>query len=263
MATKYLGDTLDIHGGGLENIFPHNECELAQSEAVTGKQFARYWILVGSLTVDGVKMSKSLGNFLSLKDALKLYSPEAIRYFALSGHYRSPLDFSRDAMLAAERGIERLHNTVRILRMRMKQAIPAGTADLSHVTDLMGIGNDFMEAMNDDFNTPQALAALFDFAREVNTLLDSNQPLSVGTLAAIDGLFRELGGQVLGIIPDDLTQDVGSELIEGLMEIVLEVRQRYRETKAWDQADLLRERLSKLGIAVEDRSEGPAWRLTK
>jgi cysteinyl-tRNA synthetase len=263
MASKYLGETFDIHGGGLENIFPHNECEIAQSEAVSGKQFARYWILVGSLTVDGVKMSKSLGNFLSLKDALKLYSPEAIRYFVLSGHYRSPLDFSRDAMLAAERGIERLHNTVRILRMRMKQAIPAGTADLSHVTDLMGIGNEFMEAMNDDFNTPQALAALFDFAREVNTLLDSNQPLSVGTLAAIDGLFRELGGQVLGIIPDDLTQDVGSELIEGLMEIVLEVRQRYRETKDWDQADLLRERLSKLGITVEDRSEGPAWRLTK
>jgi cysteinyl-tRNA synthetase len=263
MATKYLGDTLDIHGGGLENIFPHNECELAQSEAVTGEQFARYWILVGSLTVDGVKMSKSLGNFLTLKDALKLYSPEAIRYFALSGHYRSPLDFSRDAMLAAERGIERLHNTVRTLRMRMKQAMPAGTADLSHVTDLMSIGNEFREAMNDDFNTPQALASLFEFAREVNTLLDSKQPLSVGTLAAIDGLFRELGGQVLGIIPDDLTQDVGGELVDGLMEILLEVRQRYRETKDWDRADLLREKLGKLGITVEDRSEGPAWRLTK
>ncbi|MEJ2325427.1 MAG: class I tRNA ligase family protein, partial [Chromatiaceae bacterium] len=187
MATKYLGETFDIHGGGLENIFPHNECELAQSEALTGKQFARYWILVGSLTVDGVKMSKSLGNFLTLKDALKLYSPEAIRYFVLSGHYRSPLDFSRDAMAGAERGIERLHNTVRLLRMRMTDARPAGTADLSHVTGLMNVGNVFVEAMNDDFNTPKALAALFDFAREVNTLLDSNQPLSVGTLAAIDG----------------------------------------------------------------------------
>jgi cysteinyl-tRNA synthetase len=263
MANKYLGKTFDIHGGGLENMFPHNECEIAQSEAATGEQFARYWILVGSLTVDGVKMSKSLGNFLTLKDALKLYSPEAIRYFVLSGHYRSPLDFGRDAMLAAERGIERLHNTVRMLRMRMKHVIPAGTADLSHVTDLMSIGNEFVEAMNDDFNTPQALAALFDFAREVNTMLDSNQPLSVGTLAAIDGLFRELGGQVLGIIPDDLTQDVSSELVDGLMGIVLDVRRRYRESKGWDQADLLREKLSELGITVEDRTEGPAWRLTK
>lgn len=263
MANKYLGKTFDIHGGGLENIFPHNECEIAQSEAATGEQFARYWILVGSLTVDGVKMSKSLGNFLTLKDALKLYSPEAIRYFVLSGHYRSPLDFGRDAILAAERGIERLHNTVRTLRMRMKHVIPAGTADLSHVTGLMSIGNEFVEAMNDDFNTPRALAALFDFAREVNTLLDSNQPLSVGTLAAIDGLFHELGGQVLGIIPDDLTQDVSSELVNGLMEIVLDVRQQYRDSKDWDRSDLLREKLSELGITVEDRPEGPAWRLTK
>jgi cysteinyl-tRNA synthetase len=263
MATKYLGETFDIHGGGLENIFPHNECEIAQSEAFTGKQFARYWVLVGSLTVDGVKMSKSLGNFLTLKDALKLYSPEAIRYFVLSGHYRSPLDFSRDAMAAAERGIERLHNTVRTLRRRMEAAMPAGTADLSHVTDLMNIGNVFADAMNDDFNTPKALAALFDFAREVNTMLDSNQPLSVGTLAAIDGLFRELGGQVLGIIPGDLTQDVGSDLVGGLMEIILGFRQKYRETKDWDNADLLREKLEKLGVSVEDRPEGPSWRLAK
>jgi cysteinyl-tRNA synthetase len=263
MATKYLGDTLDIHGGGLENIFPHNECELAQSEAVTGKPFARYWILVGSLTVDGVKMSKSLGNFLTLKDALKLYSPEAIRYFVLSSHYRSPLDFSRDAMTAAERGIERLHNTVRLLRMRMTEARPAGTADLSHVTDLMNIGNEFAEAMNDDFNTPKALAALFDFAREVNVLLDSNRPLSVGTLAAVDGLFRELGGRVLGIIPDDLTQDVGGDLIEGLMGIILGIRQSYRENKDWDRADVLRGQLDELGISIKDRPEGTTWRLTK
>jgi cysteinyl-tRNA synthetase len=263
MASKYLGETFDIHGGGLENIFPHNECEIAQSEAVSGEQFARYWILVGSLTVDGVKMSKSLGNFLTLKDALKLYSPQAIRYFVLSGHYRSPLDFSRDAMMAAERGIERLHNTVRMLRRRMKQAIPAGTADLSHVTGLMNINNEFREAMNDDFNTPQALAAMFNFAREVNALLDSNRPLSTGTLAAVDGVFRELGGNVLGIIPDELAQSADSEMVDGLMDIILDVRQRYRDTKDWDRADMLREKLTDLGITVEDRPEGPSWRQVK
>jgi cysteinyl-tRNA synthetase len=263
MATKYLGETVDIHGGGLENIFPHNECELAQSEAANGEQFARYWVLVGSLTVNGVKMSKSLGNFLTLKDALKLYSPEAIRYFVLSGHYRSPIDYSRDAMLAAERGVERLHNTVRMLRSHMDQSIPSGTADLSHVTDLMNIGTTFMDAMNDDFNTPKALATLFDFNREVNTLLTAGGPVSVGTLAAIDGLYRELGGKVLGIIPDDLTKDMGGELAEGLMDIILNIRQRYREVKDWDRADVLRQELSRLGVVVEDRSEGATWRVEK
>jgi len=263
MATKYLGETFDIHGGGLENVFPHNECEIAQSEAVAGKPFARYWILVGSLTVNGVKMSKSLGNFLTIKDALKLYSPEAIRFFVLSSHYRGPMDFSRDAVLAAERGIERLHQTVRILRSRMKDAGPAGTAELSYVTHLMPMATQFMEAMDDDFNTPRAIAVLFDLNREVNELLSSGKLLSQGTLAAIDGLYRDLGGRILGIIPGDLAQNVGGELMDGLMNIVLGIRQQYRERKDWEQADVLRQQLSELGIAIEDRPEGPTWRVER
>ena len=263
MATKYLGETFDIHGGGLENIFPHNECEIAQSEAVAGKPFARYWVLVGSLTVNGVKMSKSLGNFLTIKDALKLYSPEAIRFFVLSSHYRGPMDFSRDAVLAAERGIERLHQTVRTLRSRMKDAGPAGTAELSYVTHLMPMATQFMEAMDDDFNTPRAIAVLFDLNREVNELLSSGKLLSQGTLAAIDGLYRDLGGRILGIIPGDLTQNVGGELMDGLMKIILGIRQQYRERKDWEQADVLRQQLSELGIAIEDRPEGPTWRVER
>lgn len=263
MAVKYLGETFDIHGGGLENIFPHNECEIAQSEAATGKPFARYWLLVGSLTVNGVKMSKSLGNFLTIKDALKLYSPEAIRFFILSGHYRSPVDFSREALLAAERGVERLHNTVRALRARIQQATPAGTADLSYITDFDAHRDAFIEAMDDDFNTPRAIAALFDLSKEVNALLASGQPISRGTLAAIDGFYRELGGRVLGIIPDNLTQEVGSELVEGLMNIILGIRQQYRQARDWEQADVLREQLKELGIIVEDRPEGPTWRMER
>jgi len=263
MATKYLGETFDIHGGGLDNIFPHNECEIAQAEAATGKPFARYWVLAGSLTVNGVKMSKSLGNFLTIKDALKLYSPEAIRFFILSSHYRSPVDFSRDALLAAERGVERLHNTVRALRMRVEHAMPSGTADLSYITDLDAHRDAFIEAMDDDFNTPRAIASLFDLGKEVNALLSSGRPMSRGTLGAIDGLYRELGGRVLGIIPDDLTQEIGGELVEGLMDIILDTRQRYRETKDWDRADTLRRRLTELGIVVEDRPEGPAWRVER
>lgn len=261
MSTKYLGQTFDIHGGGLENIFPHNECELAQSEAATGEQFARYWVLAGSLTVNGIKMSKSLGNFLTIKEALKLYTPEAIRFFMLSSHYRGPIDYSRDAMLAAQRGVERLHNTVRALRARAEHAVPAGTADLSYIADIDPHRDAFIEAMNDDFNTPQAIAALFDFNREVNTLLASDKPVSRGTLAVIDGLYRELGGRVLGIIPDDLSQGISGELIAGLMDIILEIRRQYRVAKNWEQADLLRRKLAELDIAVSDRPEGPVWQL--
>ncbi|MEA3342458.1 MAG: cysteine--tRNA ligase [Chloroflexota bacterium] len=263
MSTKYLGDTLDIHGGGLENIFPHNECELAQSEAVTGKQFARHWILAGSLTVNGVKMSKSLGNFLTIKEALKLYTPEAIRFFILSSHYRGPMDYSRDAMMAAQRGVERLHNTVRALRTRAKHAVPSGTADLSYITDIDPHRDAFTEAMNDDFNTPRAIAALFDFNKEVNALLASEQAVSRGTLAVIDRLYRELGGRVLGIIPDDLTQEIGGELVGGLMDVILGIRQQYRAAKDWDQADLLRRQLAGLGVVIDDRPDGPVWRLER
>jgi cysteinyl-tRNA synthetase len=261
MAAKYLGETFDIHGGGLENIFPHNECEIAQSEAATGKPFARYWILAGSLTVDGVKMSKSLGNSLTIKDALNLYTPSAIRAFILSAHYRGPLDYSREALTAAEQGVRRLHNTVRAVHAQLKEVVPEGTADLSYIADLDPYREAFLEAMDDDFNTPRAIAALHDFAREVNRLLDSDQPVSRGTLSAINGMFRELGGQVLGIIPDQLEPPgVTGHLLDGLMDVIMGIRQEYRLAKDWERADELRERLEELGIVVEDRPEGPTWR---
>ena len=165
--------------------------------------------------------------------------------------------------MAAERGVERLHNTVRILRARIEHAVPAGTADLSYVTDLMQIGTQFMEAMNDDFNTPKAIASLFDFNKEVNALLATGQPVSRGTLAAIDGLYRELGGQVLGIVSEDIAQDVGGELVGGLMDVILGIRQRYRDAKEWEQADALRRQLTELDIVIEDRLEGAAWRMRR
>jgi cysteinyl-tRNA synthetase len=261
MATRYLGGTFDIHGGGIDNLFPHNECEIAQSEAATGEPFARYWLLSGSLTVDDVKMSKSLGNFITIKEAMELYSPEAIRLFILSSHYRKPVDFSRDAILSAERGVQRLHNTVRTLRQRREHAQPAGTAELSEVGTLMPYSERFLDAMDDDFNTPQAIAALFDLNREVNELLNSGKTLSQGTLAAIDDIYSELGGQILGIIPEDLARGASEALVEGLMDIILDIREQYREAKAWERADALRNRLAELGVVVDDRPEGPVWRL--
>lgn len=263
MASKYLGRTFDIHGGGLENMFPHNDCEIAQSEAYHDGDdaFAKYWILVGSLTVSSVKMSKSLGNFLTIKDALSLYSPEAIRYFILSGHYRGPVDFSRDAIQAAQRGIDRLHNTIRKLRRRIERTPPAGTAVLADVAGFKEYRDAFERAMNEDFNTAQALAALFEFAKEVNRTLDENDHLSMGTLSAMDKLFSELAGDVLGILPENLEERVGGETIEGLVSLLLDLRQEYRAAKEWSKSDAIRSRLSELGIVLEDTAEGSSWHL--
>lgn len=262
MATKYLGTTFDIHGGGLENMFPHNECEIAQAEARNAAPFANYWLLVGSLTVNGVKMSKSLGNFLTIKDALSLYSAEAIRYFILSSHYRGPVDFSRDALQAAQRGVGRLHNTVRKLRYAMKDAASAaGTAVLAQVGTLDDYREDFQAAMDDDFNTPQALATLFEFVKEVNRHLDENSRNAMGTLAAMDRIFRDLGGKILGIVPDNLEEREGGPTVAGLVEFLLELRQQAREAREWGRADAIRSRLAELGILIEDGPDDTTWRL--
>ncbi len=261
MSTKYLGQPFDIHGGGLENVFPHNECEIAQAEALRGTSFANYWMLVGSLTVNGVKMSKSLGNFLTIKDALKLYTPETIRYFILSSHYRGAIDYSREAMEAAQQGIKRLHNTVTKLRRRKHSVAPAGTALLSQVVTLDDYRQDFLTAMDDDFNTPQALAALFEFVKEVNNYLDENENVSMGTFAAMDRIFTDLAGQVLCILPDSFLGEVTEPMMEGLLDILIELRQEYRAARDWAKADMIRSHLSEIGIILEDYAGGSTWYL--
>ena len=261
MSTKYLGQPFDIHGGGLENIFPHNECEIAQAEAYHGVDFARYWLLVGSLTVNGVKMSKSLGNFLTIRDALKLYSPEAIRYFILSSHYRGPVDFSREALQAAQRGIDRLHNAVRKLRLRMRQVPPAGTAVLADVGSVRDYRVAFREAMEDDFNTPKALAVLFDFVKEVNRYLDEQEQPPMGTLAALDKVFRDLGGKVLGVVPDKMSVSMDEDRLGQVIQMLLDLRQEYRQARDWSKADAIRSKLAEIGIIVNDGPEGSSWEL--
>jgi cysteinyl-tRNA synthetase len=264
MATKYLGRTFDIHGGGVENIFPHNECEIAQAEARNGVPFANYWLLVGSLRVNGTKMSKSLGNFLTIKDALKLYSPEAIRYFVLTSHYRSPADFSRDALQAAQRGVNRLHHTVRRLRRRMQLAqsnAGGGTAALASVASLEDYREEFRAAIEDDLNVPQALGVLYGLVREVNSALDSDQDVALGTLAAMNKLFRDLAGDVLGLLPADLDARVGGDLVGSLVDYLLELRSEHRTARQWAQADAIRDRLEEMGIAIEDGPSDTSWRL--
>ncbi len=260
MAIKYLGPTFDIHGGGLENIFPHNECEIAQSEAWTGKPFARYWLLAGSLTIDGVKMSKSLGNFVTLQAALKKHRAEAIRFFILSSHYRNPVDYSVEALEAAEAGLTRLLGPLALVREFIRTA-PVGQADADVIELLDNQRERFTDAMDDDFNTPVALAVLFDLTTEVNKLLNSSATLTRGTLEAIEGTCQSLGGRVLGIVPNQIQQEANWELLDGLVKLLMEMRAEARKAKDYLRADEIRDRLAALGVALEDRVDGTTWRL--
>ena len=261
MAAKYLGQTFDIHGGGLENMFPHNECEIAQSEAAHGATFARYWMLTGSLTLDGVKMSKSLGNTLTIKDALQRWRPEAVRVFVLSSHYGSPIDFSDEAVDAAYKGWQRIWGAVSLTRQQLRRAAP-GEASTEATAMLDAARAAFIERMNDDFNTPGGLAVLQDLTRQVNTLLNESGPQTQGTLAAIDTLYRELGGEVLGIVPEreEGAPDAGRE--DGLVRLLIDLRAESRAKKDWATGDTIRDRLKELGVVLEDRADGTIWKLS-
>jgi len=263
MSTKYLGQPFDIHGGGMENKFPHHDCEIAQSEAAAGVPFCRYWLHNGMLMVKGEEMHKSLGNFVTLREAFKHYSPLAIRFFILGSHYRSPLDYSDAALQAASRGLERLHGAVRAVRERLLSTDSgADSTDRAFLAKLTEHKVRFLEAMDDDFNTAAAIGVLFDLTREVNTLLDSGEQISRETLAAIDELYRELGGDILGIIPDELAKPTAG-LEEPLIELLIETRQKLREAQEWDLADEIRARMAELGITLEDRPEGTRWRISR
>jgi cysteinyl-tRNA synthetase len=267
MATKYLGPTFDIHGGGVDNIFPHNECEIAQSEAANGVPFARYWMLVGSLTVPDefgipVKMSKSLGNFYTIKDALKLHRPEVLRTFILTSHYRNPIVFSEEALDSARKGWERIYGAVRLVRSKLNNA-PAGEAGHAFLDVLEQTRQRFVEAMDDDFNAPGGLAVLHDLTREVNTLLNSGQPVSKAVLEAIDATYRELGGTVLGIVPEEtaVAGTGNAEREEGLIQMLVDLRAQARANRDFGTADRIRARLAELGVTLEDRPDGTVWRV--
>jgi cysteinyl-tRNA synthetase len=258
MATKYLGVTFDIHGGGVDNIFPHNECEIAQSEAAHDAPFARYWMLVGSLTLEGVKMSKSLGNTLTIGDALEQWRPEAIRTFILSSHYRSPIDFTSEAVEAAEKGWQRIWSAVRLVRSKLADA-PPGQADEALLARLADFRARFEAHMNDDFNAPGALGVLHDLTRESNSLLNSDEVVGREALEAIDGLYRELAGDVLGILPGDSSSQADASREEGLVQLLIALRADARARKDWATSDRIRDELRELGVVLEDRPDGTVW----
>ena len=266
MSMKYLGETFDIHGGGIENVFPHHECEIAQSETANEMPFARYWMHNNMVTVEGQKMGKSLGNFVTLKDAFKLFSPLTIRFFVLNTHYSSPIDYSNEALDAADKGQERLQNTIRNLRERLGSSGNEGAvATGDWKGKLEEYKNAFEEAMDEDFNTAEALAVLFNLTREVNNLLNSEEEISEGVLSEIDSFYRIYGGDVLGIVPEKTVQYDSEDadaykMEEDLIKALIDTRNELREAKQWEQADKIRNKLRELGIIIEDKKEKVAWR---
>ncbi|MDI6894060.1 MAG: cysteine--tRNA ligase [Bacillota bacterium] len=297
MALRYLGNGFDMHGGGNELIFPHHENEIAQSEAFTGEApFVRYWLHNGLVTMREEKMSKSLKNFVTIRDLLREFPAGAIRVYLLSAHYRAPLEFDPARLQEARRAWERLQNAVRSLDEVLTHDVATDQEGLE-VAAGMGAGSDrvrdrFHAAMDDDFNTPQALAALFDLARAGNSavsLLLRGGPLGLSGEAR-EGLtrahrtFEQLGG-VLGVVapvvapapaevgprpaavrpgdqvPGERVAGEQGVWFEELLDILVEVRTRARQEKSWALADLIRERLGAMGIALEDTPLGTRWRL--
>jgi cysteinyl-tRNA synthetase len=257
MSMKYLGESFDIHGGGLENQFPHHECEIAQSEGATGKPFVKYWLHNNMVTVGGQKMGKSLGNFTTLKDAFKKWRPEVIRFFILQSHYRGTLDFSDEAVDAAGRGLEKLSNTVLSVRDRMKAA---GTEGTPHAIDLARYRQEFLAAMDDDFNAPQAIAVLFDLSREVNQTLASVTSPDLASLKEIDSLYEELAGTVLGLRFSSTEASEGARVVDGLMNLIIDLRKDIRAQKMYALSDKIRDALNAMGIVLEDKKDGTRWR---
>ncbi len=267
MGTKYLGQPFDIHGGGLENQFPHHECEIAQAEAANDKPFVRYWLHNNMVTVDSQKMGKSLNNFINLKQAFsgaherltRGYDPLAVRQLILNSHYRSPLDFSDAALFAAQSGYERISQTVQAVRKRTDEAAE-GEADEKIIEELNGLKGKFEEAMNDDLNTSVALSVVFELVRLANKLLE-DKSTTKASLAAVDCLFSKLGGDVLGIVKDEYEAVTGNEyLLNELVGILIEQRAAARNAKDFAAADAIRDRLDKLGVVLEDKPDETIWR---
>ncbi|MHC4739200.1 MAG: cysteine--tRNA ligase [Planctomycetota bacterium] len=263
MSMKYLGKTIDIHGGGIENQFPHHECEIAQSEAANGVQFVRYWLHNNMITVDGQKMGKSLNNFITLKQAFsgvherltKHYEPLAIRQLILNSHYRSPLDFSDAALFAAQSGYEKITETVKAVRKRLITAGEGG-GDSDLIEQLKQMREKFESAMNDDLNTSIALSVVFELVRFANKLLEEAS-VTAGALNAVDVLFDRLGGDCLGIVKDEYPQTTVDELdYLDKFRLFMEMREQARENKEFGLADNIRAYLGTSGFNIVDTPKG-------
>lgn len=270
MSCKYLGANFDIHGGGRDLIFPHHENERAQAMAANGVNFANYWVHNGFLTVESEKMSKSLGNFITIKDALELYHPQELRLFLVSTHYRSPLDFSRSALLDARSGLTRIYRTLQraeeIIGPHKSMVDPTITPFLSH-SDGDDLKGQFVRAMDDDLNTAVGLGLIFDSVRDINRLMDSSASIADMKPQLMEKRTDLLDcSKVLGLLEEGPSKffeqiikrpsDIDTEGIESMIR----ERDKARRASDWASADAIREELSKRGIILEDGPTGTKWR---
>ncbi len=258
MSMKYLGTTIDIHGGGMENQFPHHECEIAQSEAFTGKPFVRYWMHHNMVMVNGTKMGKSLGNFTTIKDALQRFSGEQIRFFILQTHYRSPVDFNDDSIAASSQGLDRLVNTRDELQRALNDAVDGDVSD--DVKDVVDSYKAlFEQEMDDDFNTPAAIGQLFNYTREINSRLA--QRLSKQCIETFYDSFTSMAADVLAILPEAKSETMMAA--DPFIDLLVELRKELREQKNWHLSDVVRDKLTDLGILLKDARDGSQWSYKK
>jgi cysteinyl-tRNA synthetase len=266
MSMRYAGETLDIHAGGQDLIFPHHENEIAQSEGATGKPFARYWLHNGFLDIEGEKMSKSLGNFLTVRDILKLYDPMAIRVFFLLKHYRSPIDFSKERIREAQAALERLRNAYRKITLVLsKTGLPVSHTETPETlgiprSEIEQNKQNIIEAMDDDFNTAKSMGHLFQIARIVNSEPEES-PGVAEVMQAAKEVFDTIGNEIFGI--EFETAAPQESMADDLMSLIIELRAQARRDKNWALSDRIRDRLKEIGIILEDRPDGTLWKKTR
>ena len=260
MSSKYLGETFDIHGGGMDLQATHHTNEIAQSQACSNVNPVKYWLHTNMLTVNGVRMSKTAGNgflpgelFTGDHPLLERgYSPMTVRFFMCQSHYRSTLDFSNEALQAAERGYKRLMESI----SRISKIEPAATSSVN----VEEIKSNCYAAMNDDFNTPTLVAHLFEAVRVINSAIDKSETLTAEDIAELQNIMNVFVFEVLGLL-DEADSGAGSDVIEGLMDLILDIRKSSRQNKDWATSDLIRDQLQKVGIQVKDTKDGAEWRL--
>lgn len=265
MGRKYLGETFDIHGGGMDLVFPHHECEIAQAVASEGHQMVRYWMHNNMITINGQKMGKSLGNFITLDEFFtgkhpmleQAYSPMTIRFFILQAHYRSTVDFSNDALQASEKGLARLLDAYASL-LKLKPSA-ASTVDLKDLRQKC------YDAMNDDLNTPIVISHLFDASRTINSIKDGKDTISEADLKELQDVFQLFVFDLLGLKDEARSgADNGSvEAFSKAVDLLLSIRQQAKANKDWATSDKIRNELTAMGFEIKDTKEGAEWKLNK
>ena len=264
MGRKYLGEHFDIHGGGMDLIFPHHECEIAQSVASQGDDMVHYWMHNNMITINGQKMGKSYNNFINLSEFFagshplltQAYSPMTIRFFILQAHYRSTVDFGNEALQAAEKGLQRLQDALKGL----DRITPGKQTTIEGVKELR---QKCYDAMNDDLNTPIVIAHLFDGARIINTVLDKKATLSAEDLEELKNLFHLFMFDVLGMKEETANNEAREEAYGKVVDMLLEQRMKAKANKDWATSDKIRDELAALGFEVKDTKDGFTWKLNK